>query len=475
MRTVRESTLFGRYAHDKEAPLLHGSVESLDAIPLGFEERADAFADIGQAGEVEVVRHFTRLSNMNFDIDRGLYPLGSCTMKHNPRLNEAVAADPDLARAHPWWPEECLHAHHRVMEELEADLAEVSGFEHVCLLPAAGAHGELTATFMIRAWLDDQGAEARRTVLIPDSAHGTNPASAAMAGFRCRKVVSGPGGFLRLEDLEAHLGDDTAALMITNPNTLGIYEREFERIADAVHAAGGLIYVDGANFNAIMGVIRPGRIGADVMHFNLHKTFTTPHGGGGPGSGPIGYNEVLAPYAPGSGDPRSIGPVKAWYGQWGMFIRAWTYIRTLGGQGLAEVSREAVLNGNYLRKHLEGVLHLPYQTPTLHEVVFSDRKLPEGVTTVDFAKGLIDEGFHPPTVYFPIHVPGAIMIEPTETEPREELDRFVAAVKRVVARAAEDPEGLRSAPHTTPVARVDEVRAARELDLRWMPDTSSGT
>lgn len=470
-----EGTIFRHLAPDKHGLQVYTPDPDLEALPLDMEERSDTFPDIGQATEVEVVRHYTRLSRMNFDIDRGMYPLGSCTMKHNPRLHEAVAAEPRFSDAHPYWPEEHLELHRRIMAELARDLAEISGFDRVCLLPAAGAQGELTATFMIRRYHDSRGGGDRRVVLFPDSAHGTNPASAAMAGMQTRQIASGPDGWLRLEDLEPHLDDSVAALMVTNPNTLGIYEREFRRIADALHERDALLYVDGANMNAVMGIIRPGRIGADVMHFNLHKTFTTPHGGGGPGSGPIGFNEKLAPFAPDSGKRESIGPVKAYLGQWGMFLRAWIYIRTLGGRGLTDVSREAVLNNNYLRHLLQGVLHLPFGTTTLHETVFNDHDLPGGVTTADLAKRLIDHGFHPPTVYFPIHVHGALMVEPTETEPPEELERFADAVKAVVEEAGRDPEAVKGAPKSTPVGRVDEVFAARNLDLRWVPDEQAGS
>jgi glycine dehydrogenase subunit 2 len=323
---------------------------------------------------------------------------------------------------------------------------------------------------MIKAYFEARGEGAtRKTVLIPDTAHGTNPASAAMAGFVCKQIASGPDGFLRLEDVKPHLDATVAAIMVTNPNTLGVYERDFAAIADAVHQAGGLVYMDGANFNAVMGVFQPGKIGADVMHFNLHKTFTTPHGGGGPGSGPIGFVAKLAPFAPTSGKAESVGPVKAYFGQWGMFIRAWCYIRALGGAGLREVSEQAIINANYLRKGLEDVMNLPCRTPTLHEVVFNDKNVPNGITTGDLAKRLIDFGFHPPTVYFPIMVKAALMIEPTETEPKRELDRFIAALRCVLEEAAKEPETVKSAPHTTPVRRVDDVRAARNLDLRWRP------
>jgi glycine dehydrogenase subunit 2 len=438
-------------------------------MELAFEPRSDRCGGFSQVTEIDCVRHYTRLSTTNFDINRGMYPLGSCTMKHNPLVNERVAADAHFAHCHPYWPDRYLDAHARVMEELARDLAEVSGFDRVCLDPAAGAQGELAAVLMMRAYFDAKGERDRRLVLIPDTAHGTNPASAAMAGFECRQIASGPDGMLRLDDVLRHLDARCAAIMVTNPNTLGIFERDFTAIADAVHLSGGLVYMDGANFNAAMGIFQPGRIGADVMHFNLHKTFTTPHGGGGPGSGPIGYNALLAPFAPRSGNAQSIGPVKAWVGQWGMFIRAWTYIRALGGAGLKAASEEAILNANYVRKKLEGRLNLPFKTPTLHEVVFDDRDLPNGITTLDLAKRLIDHGFHPPTVYFPIMVKGALMIEPTETETKQELDRFIAAVGAVLEEARTDPDAVRSAPHTTPVRRVNEAQAARKLDLRWLP------
>ncbi len=473
MFTIPEPPIFQRA--DESYPGFHviGSNPAIDSIKLDFPTRQDHCGGFSQVGEIDVVRHYTRLSTMNFDINRGMYPLGSCTMKHNPLLNEKVAADPALADVHPYWPEKFLTAHRRVMSELTRDLAEVSGFEQVSILPAAGAQGELTAVFMMKAYFDHRGEHDKKIMLIPDTAHGTNPASAAMAGFHCKQIPSGPDGFLRLEDVLPHLEPNVAGIMVTNPNTLGIYERDFTKIAQAIHQNGGLVYMDGANFNAVMGIFQPGKIGADVMHFNLHKTFTTPHGGGGPGSGPIGFNANLAPFAPESGKPESIGPVKAYVGQWGMFIRAWTYIRSLGGSGLREVSEDATINANYLRKNLEKDLHLPYTTPTLHEVVFNDKNLPNGVITGDIGKRLIDYGFHPPTVYFPIMVHGALMIEPTETEPRAELDRFIAAVKQVVKEAHETPDIVKSAPHTTPVRRLNETLAARQLNLRWKPDAKT--
>jgi glycine cleavage system P protein (glycine dehydrogenase) subunit 2 len=468
--SIPEKTIFALATEEAPGFAVVSPRPAVDAHrPDDLPRRGDGCAGMSQATEIDVIRHYTRLSTFNFDIDRGMYPLGSCTMKHNPRLNEAVAADPHWADCHPLWPDEFLEGHHKIIKELHDDLVEVSGFDHVCMLPAAGAHGELTATFMIAAYHRERGNDQKKIILTPDTAHGTNPASAKMAGFKTKEIKSGPDGYLRFEDVEPFLDDSVAGIMVTNPNTLGIYEKDFSKIADAIHELDGLVYMDGANFNAVMGIFQPGQIGADVMHWNLHKTFTTPHGGGGPGSGPIGYNEILRPYAPDSGDPLSIGPVKAYLGQWGMFIRAWAYIRSLGGEGLRTVSDEAILNGNYLRKQLEGHLHLPFSTPTLHETVFTDKRVPNEVSTKDIGKRLIDYGFHPPTTYFPIMVPGAIMIEPTETEPKHEIDRFVDAVKSVLKEAADEPDTVKTAPHTTPVARVDEVYAVKNLNLRWLP------
>ncbi len=467
MFDIPEKTIFPRMTAEAPGFSVAGEHPAIDAVEVDLPVRDDPGGGILQATEVDVVRHYTRLSTMNFDIDRGMYPLGSCTMKHNPKVNELVAADPYWADCHPLWPARYLEAHHRIMNELVEDLKELSGFDGVSLLPAAGAHGELTSVFMMRAFHEDHGHDKKQVILIPDTAHGTNPASTAMAGFKAKQIPSGPDGYLRYEDVKPFVDDTVAGIMVTNPNTLGIYEKDFRRIADLMHEHDALVYMDGANFNALMGVFQPAAIGADIMHWNLHKTFTTPHGGGGPGSGPIGFVKRLAPYAPDAPDMRSIGPVKAFLGQWGMFLRTWCYIRSLGGEGLSEVSREAVLAANYIRRKLEGKLHLPYATPTLHETVFNDKDLPNEVITKDVAKRLIDFGFHPPTVYFPIMVQGAIMIEPTETEPLEEMDRFVAAMEAILEECRTDPDMVKSAPHTTPVRRVDEVKAARELDLVW--------
>ena len=462
-----EKTIFPYMNDSGEGLRVTDSVPGMDAIELDFPLRDDGVGGMAQTTEINVVRHYTRLSNQNFDIDRGMYPLGSCTMKHNPRINEAIAADPYWSVVHPYWPSEFLTGHQTIMDELAGDLATLGGFDAVSLMPAAGAHGELTSAFMMRAYHDAKGNTEKNVILFPDTAHGTNPASAAMAGFKCRQIPSEADGSLSFEAVKPYLDETVAGIMITNPNTLGAYETDFVEIADAIHELDGLVYMDGANFNAIMGVFRPGKIGADIMHWNLHKTFTTPHGGGGPGSGPIGFNEKLVPFAPESDGSESIGRVKAFFGQWGMFIRAWSYIRSIGGEGCRAVSEEAVLNANYLRHLLEKHLSLATEGPTLHETVFTDRDLPNGVTTKDLAKRLIDHGFHPPTIYFPIMVKGAIMVEPTETEPMRELERFAEAIEAIVQEAHDNPDLVKSAPQTTVVARVDEVRAARDLDLRY--------
>lgn len=469
MQRFVEKTIFPMAGDDRPGMKIVGENAAVDQMTLDFAMRTDKCGGMAQVTEIEVVRHYTRLSTYNYDIDRGMYPLGSCTMKHNPKVNEQVAADPYWANAHPFWPKKYLVGHEKVMAELTADLREVSGFDEVCIQPAAGAHGELTSVFMIKAYHEARGNKQKKVIIFPDTAHGTNPASAAMAGFACKQIPSGKDGMLRYEDVAPHLDETVAAIMVTNPNTLGIYEKDFTKIAEHLHKLDGLVYMDGANFNAVMGIFLPGKIGVDIMHWNLHKTFTTPHGGGGPGSGPIGFVKKLAPFSPTSGDSRSIGPVKAWFGQWGMFIRAWTYIRSLGGQGLKEVSEEAILNANYLRARLTDTLNLPCKTSTLHEVVFNDAGFPNDLKTVDLAKRLIDYGFHPMTVYFPIMVPGAIMIEPTETETKGEIDRFCDAVKAIIAEMHENPEAVKKAPSTTVVSRVDEVLAARNLDLRWAP------
>jgi glycine dehydrogenase subunit 2 len=441
-----------------------------------------------ELSEVDVVRHFTRLSTWNYAVDLGLYPLGSCTMKYNPKLNEAVASLAGFARTHPLQPTVLAQGLLQLFHQLEGHLAEISGMDRVSLQPAAGAQGELAGVMMIRAYHEQRG-ERRTKILVPDSAHGTNPASAGLNGYEIVSVASGADGLLHPDAVAAAMGPSVAALMLTNPSTLGLFEEHIVRIAEIVHAGGGLVYGDGANLNALLGVARPGDLGIDVMHFNLHKTFSTPHGGGGPGAGPVGVKNLLTPYLPvpvvrklsgseGEGFtldyefPHSIGRLHGNFGNVGMLVRAFTYIRSLGPDGLRRCAEMAVLNANYLLARLRATYHVPFDRPVMHECVLSDARLEgTGVTTFDVAKRLIDHGYHPPTVYFPLIVPGALMIEPTESESLEGLDRFAEALIAIAQEAALDPETVRSAPHSTRLSRLDETRAARKPVLRWLPDT----
>jgi glycine dehydrogenase subunit 2 len=433
---------------------------------------------------VDVIRHFTRLSTWNYHIDLGLYPLGSCTMKYNPKINERMARLEGLAFAHPYTSPERIQGSLEIQKALETSLAEISGMDAVTLQPAAGAHGELTGILMIRAYHESRG-NPRRKILIPDSAHGTNPASAAISGYVVETIPSNKRGTVALDRLAQIVNDDVAAIMITNPNTLGVFENEIAEIAELLHKHGALVYMDGANLNAMLGITRPGDFGIDVLHINLHKTFTTPHGGGGPGAGPVAVKKILEPFLPypvvgkdakGSyffdyDRPKSIGKVKAYNGQFGMHVRALCYILANGPEGLKQVSEVAVLNANYIREKLKGVYALPYESPTLHEVVFSDRlQARKDVHVWDIAKRLMDYGFHPPTVSFPLIVPGAIMIEPTETESQQELDAFVEAMISIAKEAEEKPEVVKTAPHTTRIGRIDEAAAARKPVLRWKPE-----
>jgi glycine dehydrogenase subunit 2 len=466
---------------------------SLPEPPPGLDPAAELPAQLlrgevegmPEMGELEVVRHFTRLSQWNWGIDSGFYPLGSCTMKYNPKSSEAFARLPGFAAAHPLLPASMSQGVLELMWRLERALTEIGGFAATTLSPAAGAHGELAGLMMIRAWHVSRG-NPRRKVLIPDTAHGTNPASAALNGYATVQLESGPDGRLHPGTVAKAMDEDVAAIMITNPNTLGIFETHIREIADVVHAKGGLVFGDGANFNALLGIARPGDMGFDVMQYNLHKTFATPHGGGGPGSGPVGVSEALVPFLPlpvvaKEGEtfrlvtdpverPRTIGKVREFWGNVGMFVRAWALIRELGPDGLRAAGQLAVLNANYVRARLAGTFNLPYPTDTLHEVVFDDKAQKDaGVTTMDVAKALIDHGSHPPTVYFPLVVHGALMIEPTETESKETLDGFVAAMRAIAEQAQANPEALKSAPTRTIRARLDETRAARKPVLRWKP------
>lgn len=432
--------------------------------------------------EVDVVRHYTRLSQYNFGVDLGMYPLGSCTMKYNPKVNEVAAQLPGLADVHPYQPAETIQGALRLMYDLQTMLGEIAGLPAVTLQPAAGAHGELTGILICRKALHTCGQCGRDTVLIPDSAHGTNPATSAMTGFRVVEVKSDSRGNVDLDDLRAKADGRLVAMMLTNPNTVGLFDEHIREIAAIVHEAGGLFYGDGANLNAIVGVARPGDLGFDVIHYNLHKTFSTPHGGGGPGSGPVAVSPALAPYLP---DPvvalegdhfmlrrpaETIGRVKAFFGNFGVCVKAYAYIRSMGAAGLRQVAEDAVLNANYLLALLKDVYEVPFDRPCKHEFVLSGRPFNAyGVHTLDIAKALIDRGFHPPTIYFPLIVPEAIMVEPTETESRETLDAFAAAMREIAALATSDPDALHRAPEHARVGRLDEVRAARQPVLRWLP------
>ena len=440
-----------------------------------------------EVSEIDVIRHFTRLSTWNAAVDLGIYPLGSCTMKHNPRINEKLARLPGFAGGHPLQPVALAQGFLELVWRLEQQLAEISGMDRISLQPAAGAQGELAGIMMIRAHHERAG-ERRTKVLIPDTAHGTNPASAALNDYQVVTIPSGPDGILHPEAVAAEMTPEVAAIMLTNPNTLGLFEEHVAEIARIVHAQGGLVYGDGANLNAILGVTRPGDMGIDVMHFNLHKTFSTPHGGGGPGAGPIGVKNQLAPHLPvpvvvqrdsetptrtyglDYDLPHSIGRLHGGFGNAGMLVRAYSYIRSLGPDGLRHCAEMAVLNANYLLSRLQDRFHVPYPGGVMHECVLSDRNLHDtGVTTLDIAKRLIDHGYHPPTIYFPLIVPGAIMIEPTESESLEELDRFAATLLEIEQEAREDPERVKQAPHSTRLTRLNETQAARHPVLRWEP------
>ena len=423
--------------------------------------------------EVEVVRHYTRLSTWNFGVDTGMYPLGSCTMKYNPKTNERQAALPGFAGAHPLLPAALSQGVLRMMAELECLLAEITGMDAVTLQPAAGAHGELAGMLLFHAYHRSKGSN-RSKIIVPDTAHGTNPASAALCGYRPVNIKSNERGVLSAETIAEIMDEETAGIMVTNPNTLGLFEENIRKITEIVHAKGGLVYADGANMNAIMGIVSVGDIGVDVLHLNLHKTFSTPHGGGGPGAGPVCVRKHMEPFLPvprvvekdgqfvlSEDFPQSLGKLHSFYGNVGILIRAYSYILSLG-RDLKTASQLAVLNANYIREKLKDVLHLPYDRPCMHECVFSDKfQTVQKVTTLDMVKRLMDYGFHPPTIYFPLVVHGAIMIEPTETESKEDLDLFIEAFREVVKEAGENPEELFSAPHRPKVTRLDEVEAAR--------------
>jgi len=495
-QTQNEALVFEKSSAGKRgyklAPLDVPVVDA--AVLLGKAHRSES-AQLPELSEIEIIRHFTRLSTWNYAIDLGMYPLGSCTMKYNPRVNELVARIEGLAEAHPYRPDGLSQGSLEVIELLQRCLMEITGMDAITLQPAAGAHGEFTGILLVRAWHESQG-NARKKVLIPDSAHGTNPATAAICGYTVENLKSNVEGGIDLEALERQVDEETAALMLTNPSTIGVFESQIHKIADILHAKGALLYMDGANMNALVGKARPGDFGVDVMHLNLHKTFSTPLGGGGPGSGPVACKGFLEPFLPtpvlvrkagnreqGTGTrdvgtegllgweyerPQSVGRVRAFYGNVGMFIRALAYILANGPDGLRQTTEDAVLNANYIRTKLEDLYELPYKTASMHEVVFSDkRQAAKGVKTGDIAKRLIDYGFHPYTVSFPMIVHGALMIEPTESESLEELDLFVEAMRAIAREVEETPELVKTAPHSTRVSRLDEVTAARKPVLRW--------
>jgi len=431
--------------------------------------------DLPDLSEVDVVRHYTRLSQWNFSVDAGMYLLGSCTMKYNPKINEKIAQLDGFAAAHPMLPSQLCQGALKLMFDLEKALAAITGMDAVSVQPSAGAHGELAGMLIIHAYHGKKGKH-RSKILVPDTAHGTNPASAALCGYRSTPVKSNDQGILSVESIESLMDEDTAGIMVTNPNTLGLFEQNIKAIADIVHSKGGLVYCDGANMNALMGIVNMAAIGVDVMHLNLHKTFSTPHGGGGPGSGPICVTKTLEPFLPvprikeNNGTyrlfedfPDTIGKLHAFFGNFGVMVRAYSYILSMGAEGLKKASELAVLNANYIKERLKGMLHLPYDQPCMHECVFSDKfQKSAKVTTLDMVKRLMDFGFHPPTIYFPLVVNGAIMIEPTETESREDIDLLVDAFRAITDEVKQNPERVLNAPHHSKVKRLDEVTAARK-------------
>jgi len=477
---------------EQGSPGRHGASLTSDELPN--VDPKSAFGDMArerppmlpEVSEPEVVRHYVRLSQQNFAIDIGMYPLGSCTMKYNPKVNEWAARLSGFADLHPYMPDDLVQGALELMWRLEQGLAEVCGMDRVSLHPAAGAQGELTGLMMIRAYHQSQGRDPKK-VLIPDTAHGTNPASCALNGLQAVPFPVGEEGVVTTEALAPFVDDEVAAVMATNPNTVGLFETHMAAISELVHSKGGLVYGDGANLNALMGKARPGDLGIDVMQFNLHKTFTTPHGGGGPGCGPVGYKALLDPFAPVpvvekrdgrfvldyDSRPASVGRLRSFQGNFGMMVRAYAYLREMGAEGLRQATELAVLNANYLRARLGEVWHVPYDRICMHEVVISDRHLRDShVTTMDVAKRLMDYGFHPPTVYFPLVVKGAMLIEPTETESLQTLDEFVEVMNTISEEASSDPDFAKAAPQITRLRRLDETQAARKPVLRWTaPET----
>ncbi len=452
----------------------------LTVVPDEFKRKIPM--NLPEVAEVDLVRHYTNLSRKAYGVDNGFYPLGSCTMKYNPKISEDIAILKGFTDIHPLQPEATVQGCLEVMDTLGGYLCEIVGMDAITLQPAAGAHGEFTGLAMIKAYLLDKGETQRNKIIVPDSAHGTNPASASMAGFTVVNIPSTPEGMVDLEKLSKAVGNDTAAFMLTNPNTVGLFDRNIKKIAEIVHTAGGLLYYDGANMNAIMGLTRPGDMGFDIMHINLHKTFATPHGGGGPGSGPVACKAKLQQFLPSpviqfadglyrfAAPEKSIGPMKSFYGNFLVCVRALTYIMSIGAEGIKEASENAVLNANYMMEMLKDTYDVPFGGPCMHEFVISIESLKKetGITASDIAKGLVDKGIHPPTIYFPLIVHEALMLEPTETESRETLDDAIQAFKEVYAMAFENPQALRDAPISTPVGRPDETAAVRNPILRYV-------
>ncbi len=480
---IREPLIFEISSEGKRAFLLPKldvpeKKELLEGVPV--REKIEGFPEVS---EVEIVRHFTRLSQTNYCIDLGFFPLGSCTMKYNPKINEKIASIEQFVSSHPYAPQDLVQGNLEILKTAEEFFKEITGMDAFTLQPSAGAHGELTGMMLIHACLESRG-DPRKIVLIPDSAHGTNPSSAHICGYRVQEIKSNENGTIDVEDLARAMTEEVASIMVTNPNTLGIFESDIETIAKIVHSKGGFVYMDGANMNALMGICRPGDMDVDVIHLNLHKTFSTPHGGGGPGSGPVGVKMELEPFLPVPvikreadsyrliyNRPKSIGQVKGFYGNFLVIVKALAYMLSLGSQGIKEVSEIAVLNSNYIRRNLEDDYHLKYKAATLHECVFSDKNQKEhGVNNIDIAKRLIDFDLHPPTMSFPLIVHGALMIEPTETESKRDLDLFVNAMKLISREAEENPDIVKSAPHKSYVRRLDETMAARNPVLRWSRD-----
>ena len=476
-RLVFEQGSKGRMGYSLPA----SEVPAVDATALfGAGNVRAELKGFPELAENEVMRHFLRLSQYNYGVDTGFYPLGSCTMKYNPKINEDLARLPGFVNSHPLLPADRVQGNLELYAALECILAEIAGMDAITLQPSAGAHGELTGLMLIRAYHNDLG-RPRRKILVPDSAHGTNPASSALCGFDVVEIKSGPDGYLLPETVAAAMDEDVAALMVTNPNTLGIFERHIAEIAAIVHGQGGLMYADGANMNALLGIARPGDMGFDVIQYNLHKTFSTPHGGGGPGSGPVGVKKSLEPFLPVPrvskhtegfvwewDRPKTIGKVKGFHGNFGIIVRAYAYIRELGPEAIRQVAEYAVLNANYVRAELKDDFNLPYATETLHEVIFNDLRQSENhVSSMDMAKRLLDLGFHAPTVYFPLVVHAAMMIEPTETESKQSCDEFIAAMREIAREARENPSAFHDYPHNTFRRRMDETKAARTPVLRW--------